>query len=218
MSSINIIIIEKTGQIREQIIKSFDESELYKKAGFKTNDGFKCHTEWNIVDLNGKSYLISVYGKINGRANQENKYDFPPPIDNTLFFGNCVLVNKRNNLPVNISCKEWNAIYEYLFGGFEDIDNEESNESEEDYDSDIELNKFGYEKDGFVVDDDEEEEEEEDDEDEIIKNKIKKSKTKSKSLLGTKKQAKIVVPIIENDLTINNLLGCTNELTEESYI
>jgi len=223
MSSISIIIIEKTGQIREQSIKSFDENELYKKAGFKTSDGFKCHTVWNIDQLNQQSYSISVYGKTNGRANQENKYDFPPPIDSTLFFGNCILVNKCNNLPSNISCKEWNSIYEHLFGGFEDINNDDSNESEEDCDSDIELNKFGYEKDGFVIDEDEEEDDDYDDDEEedIIKNKKKKSKVKSKSLLGTKKSSKTtvpVIPIIDNDFIIDNLLGCTNELTEENYI
>jgi len=80
-----VIIIEKTGSIKELNIKNYNEEELYKKTGFKSSDGFKIATTWNVV-VKEKSYIISVYGKTNGRANSENKYEFPPPIDNTLFF------------------------------------------------------------------------------------------------------------------------------------
>ena len=43
-------------------------------------------TEWN-VKCDSKKYFIEVYAKTEGRTNSENKYDFPPPIDNALFFG-----------------------------------------------------------------------------------------------------------------------------------
>ena len=46
---------------------------------------------------------------------------------------------------------EWKKIYEFLFGGFEDLGSEE--ESEEDYVAPENLTKHGYEKDGFVVED-----------------------------------------------------------------
>jgi N-acetylglutamate synthase-like GNAT family acetyltransferase len=35
MSSLNIIIIEKTGILKSLLVKEFDESELFKKCGFK---------------------------------------------------------------------------------------------------------------------------------------------------------------------------------------
>ena len=187
MAPLSILIIEKTGTVKETAIKSFDESELYKKAGFKTADGFKCHTTWDIEELDGASYSISVYGKTNGRANQENKYEFPPPIDNTLFFGSCVIINKQAEIPTSITSKEWDKIYDHLYGGFEDLGEEDSEEESDDEDDDVIKTKAGYAKDGFVVDDDYVEEEDDiseevsDDNDESEDNNYRKTKASKKS-------------------------------------
>ena len=184
MAPLSILIIEKTGTVKETTIKSFDETELYKKAGFKSSEGFKCHTTWDIEELDGKSYSISVYGKTSGRANQENKYEFPPPIDNTLFFGSCVIINKQAEIPTSITSKEWDKIYDHLYGGFEDLGEEDSEEESED-DDDIPRTKSGYAKDGFVVDDNDDDDEEaseeiseeaSDDDDDGKYKKTKKSK------------------------------------------
>jgi len=201
MAPLSILIIEKTGTIKETIIKSFDETELYKKAGFKTADGFKCHTTWDIDDLDGASYSISVYGKTNGRANQENKYEFPPPIDNTLFFGSCVIINKRSDVLTNITSKEWDKIYDHLYGGFEDLGEEDSedDESDDESDDDVVKTKSGYAKDGFVVDDDvveeddessEENSEDNDEDDEIPRTKKSKNTKPKKIILKRKPQSK----------------------------
>jgi hypothetical protein len=221
--SVTVLIVEKSGNIKEQNIK-FDENELYKKAGHSSQTGFKCYTEWNIENLNDKSYNISVYGKTNGRANSENKYEFPPPIDNTLFFGNCVIVNKHNNIPVSITGDEWDDIYEYLYGGFEDLGDEDSEEDEEDEEG-IPLTKQGYVKDGFIVDDDDIDEEDEyedeaDDEEEVS---IKKSKSKSKPKKITTKKTSKKTEKPENVFKIvqeqeSNYLDCTSELEEEEYV
>lgn len=225
MSNVTILIVEKTGTIKEQVIKFTNEEELYKKAGFKTNAGFKVYTEWNIDNLKDKQFSIRVYGKTKGQANQENKYEFPPPIDNTLFFGSCIIMNYSDNKPKDITLPEWETIYEHLFGGFEDI-KEEDTEDEEDMDEDEDLptTKYGYVKDGFVVDDDEEDdedaEEEEDveeevqDEDEVYV--VKKKKT-AKSKTSTKRKSTKTTKKIEisNDL---NILECTDELNEEEYV
>jgi len=225
--SVTILIVEKSGNIKEQNIK-FDENELYKKAGHSSQTGFKSYTEWNIEDLNNKSYNISVYGKTNGRANSENKYEFPPPIDNTLFFGNCVIVNKSNNTPVSITCDEWDNIYEYLYGGFEDL-GEEDSEEEEDDDEGIPLTKQGYAKDGFIVDDDEdvEDDDEYEDEEEVcikkskskkpVKNLIKKPAKKTTSKKGEKaEKPENVFKIAQQQES--NYLDCTSELVEEEYV
>ena len=220
--SVTVLIVEKSGNIKEQNIK-FDENELYKKAGHSSQTGFKCYTEWNIENLNDKSYNISVYGKTNGRANSENKYEFPPPIDNTLFFGNCVIVNKHNNIPVSITGDEWDDIYEYLYGGFEDLGDEDSEEDEEDEEG-IPLTKQGYAKDGFIVDDDDidEEDEYEDEADDEEELSIKKSKSKSNpKKITTKKTSKKsekpenVFKIVQEQ---SNYLDCTSELEEEEYV
>lgn len=157
-----IIIIEKNGNVKEMEIKNFKEEELFKKCGFKKSEDFLKHHEWN-VKIDGNKYLIMMYGKNEGRANSENKYDFPPPIDSKLFFGNCALVakvkkdeNKYNY--INLSHNLWNKIYEKLFGGFEDLAvNAIIDENEEDELATVPKNKKtkdGYLKDGFVVDSD----------------------------------------------------------------
>lgn len=124
----------------------------------------------------GLDQHISLYAKTNGRAGQENKYDFPPPVDERLFFGTCALVGKSvNGLAVDLCEDDWEEIYEFLFGGFEDIGSEDS----EDMDTEDELEaiskaqgvvvkqtKQGYAKDGFIVDDDEEDEDFEESDDE----------------------------------------------------
>jgi hypothetical protein len=226
----SIIIVEKLGNIKSVQLKNYDESELYKKAGFKTADGFKCHTNWT-VEIESKKYVICVYGKTNGKANQENKYEFPPPIDNTLFFGNCVIVKKLESDPSKIADlteSGWNTIYETLYGGFEDLGDEDSDDDDSDEDPGLPRTKNGYVKDGFVVDDDEDEDEdddedddEEDEEDEVYvkktsakaKAKAKNTKTNAiKSIFDLKSIEELATPSQEN------YLGCTSELVEEDYV
>jgi len=235
---VTILIVEKQGTIKEQVLKTFDESELYKKAGLKTPDGFKCHAQWKIDEVNNVPYSIHVYGKTTGRANQENKYEFPPPIDNTLFFGSCIIVNKQNDKACDLSESEWESIYEFLYGGFEEI-GEDDSETESESDDDVPRTKSGYVKDDFVVDDDEveedeedeEEEEEEDDEEEEVY--VKKSKKASKAKKTAKPKAatepkrgkgkKKAETELENVfIKATNAeelyLDCASELTEEAYV
>lgn len=237
-----IIIIEKSGSVKEQNIKDYVESELYKKAGYKTSEGFVKHTVWK-VELGQTKYNIEVYGKTTGRANQENKYDFPPPIDNTLFFGSCVVINKtETNEIANLTNKEWESIYEKLFGGFDDIGSEDSEDEEDEDEDHIPRTKEGYVKDGFIVDDDEDEEDEDeededeededeededddDDEDDDTCKRKRRKKTKSPAKKVAKKMAKRTTNIKAAlasipTITQNNqeiFLDCTSELTEEEY-
>lgn len=157
--SLIILLVEKTGTLKTLQMKEYNESELYKKCGFKKPDGFAKQTEW-IVKHDSKKYVVSMYAKTEGKANCENKYDFPPPIDSILFFGTCAIVcevqdgetKKWENLTVEL----WEKLYEQLFGGFEDlITTEDADNEDEDELMDIpdeKKTKDGYLKDGFVVD------------------------------------------------------------------
>jgi len=157
---LNIIIVEKSGILKVLSIKDYKEEELYKKCGFKKKEDFIKQNEWT-VKYDNKKYFIEVYAKKNGRANSENKYDFPPPIDSTLFFGNCAILafikkEDNTNLYVDLSLELWNKIYEKLFGGFEDLSTtaieDENEEDELDKIPKEKKTKQGYLKDGFVVD------------------------------------------------------------------
>jgi hypothetical protein len=232
-----ILIIDKTGVITESTIKNFVEDELYKKAGMKTNKNFSQQTEWGI-ELNGKKYNIRLYGKTSGQAGQENKYEFPPPIDTTLFFGKCILVNIINEKPLNLSQKEWTSIYEELYGGFEDVGSNDSDEEDEDEEDDLlPTTKEGYVKDGFIVDDsveedsdDSESDEEEEDVDEESEDEIKQKKSKSaakpkpaktvqlKALKPPTTRCSKATKIQPTEVIHNNYLDCKCELEEEPYL
>lgn len=217
MSSVSVIVIEKGGNIKELKVKSFDETELYKKCGFKTPNDFKQHTCWDNIKVNNIIYNIHVYGKTVGRANQENKYEFPPPIDKILFFGSCVLVNKVNNIPQNLTSKEWKNIYNQLYGGFEDLDVDVSDESE-DSDDNLPKTKSGYVKDEFIVDDDYEDEDEDDNsytDAPKIKRKSKKPATiHPKNKVRSKTSTVVIVSDNEEDTVYSNDI----ELEEEEYL
>ena len=159
---LNVIIVEKNAALKMLSIKEFKEEELFKKCGFKKADDFTKQTQWNIK-LNGSKYIVDVYAKTEGRANSENKYDFPPPIDTKLFFGNCAIISKKQDLSdegkfkyTNLSLDLWEKMYEKLFGGFEDLTMtaiEDENEIDELENVPKEKKtKNGYLKDGFVVD------------------------------------------------------------------
>ena len=161
------VVINKNGDIEEVTLKDDNKDNYYKLCKFRKPDGFEKQTTWNInAKIKGEKvkYQIELWARDNGKANTENKYDFPPPVDNDLFFGNCLLVNydMENNTHKDISKPEWKAIYEKLFGGFEDLDDmANADENEEDELENIPAHmktKQGYLKDNFVVDDEEEEE------------------------------------------------------------
>ena len=150
-----VLIVDKLTTIKEQEIDNIHD--LYKKCGFRKVNGFEKHHTW-VVNLNNKTYRVSVFGKTDGRAGMENKYELPPPIDNTLFFGKIAIVIEDDILSIEL----WNKIYEKLFGGFinlEDTDGEEEEDELDEYPDEMKT-KTGYLKDDFVVSDNELEEEE----------------------------------------------------------
>jgi len=167
--NISVIIVDKSASLKSLTIKEYKEDELYKKCGFKKSDGFVKQTEWG-VKMDGKKYVVAVFAKAEGKANSENKYDFPPPVDTVLFFGSCALVcsvkKDENNWELtSLSLELWEKMYEKLFGGFEDLaatcEQDEEEEDELDSIPASKKTKHGYLKDGFVVDSDSSDDKEE---------------------------------------------------------
>jgi hypothetical protein len=207
---LSIILVEKTGQLKLLNIKDYSSDDLYKKCGFKKAEGFVKQVDWN-VKINGSKYMVSLYAKSDGKANTENKYDFPPPVDKNLYFGTCALVcsirdEKHNYNLSNLSLELWEKIYEKLFGGFEDlaITNAED-EDEEDELLNIPKSKKtkigGYLKDGFVVDDEDEDDNESTDDSEDLEDSEESLDVDDKN---------------QNDI-IDNIENMGSELSEESY-
>lgn len=217
MSSVRLLIVEKNGTIKESVLKTWNEEELYKKAGFKNGQGFELATTWKVDDINKKSYTINVYGKTDGRATQENKYEFPPPIDETLFFGSCLIVNMRDDKPVSLTSAEWTCIYEKLYGGFESLGEEDSEEDSDEYD-DVPKTKSGYAKDGFIVDDEDDDEDYEDSDESVEVVPPPKKKTTKKTSKKSEKDVVLDNVFMEFSNELDELLESTKELEKEDYL
>lgn len=176
---VKVLKVHKSGKLEELSYQYDDDTQIYKVMNCKNDNEISCYVKWEMKDKKERLCNYCVYGKTNGKANHENKYDFPPPIDNTLFYDSCIIVKMYKDKFKNLTVQEWEQIYEELFGGFEDIGDEDSEFSEDDEEDNLDRTQSGYVKDDFIVDDDEvedyedddfEEEEEEDSENETLSN------------------------------------------------
>jgi hypothetical protein len=154
----SIVIVEKGGDLKALEYKSTSTDELYKKCSFKKSEGFGKVSEWTYSKKGENMITVELWARSDGQANQENKYDFPPPADNELFFGNCALLARDSNMNIiDLTVERWNKVYEHLFGGFETLaDNEDEDEDEEDELDHVPSSmktKDGYLKDGFIIED-----------------------------------------------------------------
>ena len=113
----SILIVDKTGQFSN--VKTSNTDNLYKKIGLKTETGFTKHCEWNVSTQEYSNLYVDFYGKKIGKATYENKYEFPPPIDNQIFFGKCILVaytKKNKNMSyISLTQELWLEIYSNLY-------------------------------------------------------------------------------------------------------
>lgn len=148
------IIIDKSGKVNEKTSKNLIIDDLYKKSGFRKNIGFNNIHTWNL-NFDKTNYNIKLYGKTTGKNNLINNYDFPPPIDSMLLYGNlCIVSVDNDNNILSLSLNLWNSIYNHLFKGFEDITDESESENElENIPQDFKT-KNGYLKNNFIVDSD----------------------------------------------------------------
>jgi len=171
--AVSLVLIETNGTLKTLKAKEVSLDTLYKKCGFRVNDDFLCRHTWNVTlpsasgssttsgsSTNKEQYSVSLWAKKTGKANFENKYDLPPPLDKELFFGTCALVRTQapsaacDSVLLDLTKEKWLKIYEQLFGGFEDIGDED--EFSEDELANVDpalLTKDGYLKDDFVVSD-----------------------------------------------------------------
>lgn len=232
----SLVLIESNGTTKTLKSKEITNENLYKKCGFRVSDDFiKRHT-WR-VKLKGddERYIVSLWAKKTGKANFENKYDFPPPVDNELYFGTCALVrtNEEGEF-IDLTKNLWEKIYEKLFGGFEDLGEEDeySEDELENVDPKL-LTSHGYLKDDFVVSD----KEQIDDSPPDTPVTMKKADTIIKKVIKAKESTKSTAPalapapahakvkrasskkaVIEEKEEENQTDESMSELEEEAYI
>ena len=220
---VKLVLIHKNGSIKDTTVKTFKLAELYKKCKFRNDSDFVGRATWK----NGDNF-VTLFAKDSGRAGGENKYDLPPPIDTTLYFGTMVVISHGQNVPTDENVKDitaegWKALYARLFKGFEDL-GEVDSFSEEEYHDPETLTKQGYLKDGFVVEDgvvsksdDSEEEEEYTGEDEADEDDSDKDdddeEEDEEAAYG--KESDVEVPMVEDDDDDDEGEWVSEEDTEE---
>jgi len=149
-----IVILQKDGSSNTKEVRDASVENLYKRVGLRTQGSFAKRIAWK-VGCDGNNIYLSLYAKDTGNAGQENKTELPPPIDKVLYFGRIAIVASRDNDgddPVDLPLDVWKNVRNKLFGGFEDLGDDDSSESEDEIAPEM-MTKHGYEKDGFVVDD-----------------------------------------------------------------
>lgn len=210
----SLILVDKTGKLKSIKTDGLDLEALCKKCGFKSIDGFALAHTWSVI-FNSIEYKLCLYGKTTGRANTENKYEFPPPMDNTLFFGSCVVLNMENGVVADMSVKEFEDIMEHLYGGFEDVGSEDTESEDEEESVDLPKTKEGYVKDDFIVDsDDEDEDDEESEESDESELESEEEIVKPKRKAAPKPKA----PSQKKEKQANIIIECSDELEEEEYL
>ena len=149
------IIVKKTGelkvvkingvskvsevQIENKHIVSVFNSNIRNSKNFKEN--FKRYCDWELDE-----YVISIFGSKEGKAGSENKFDWPPPEDTDIYFGEILIIKSKDNIIQDINKNIFSEFIDISFGGFEDLG---SKDTEEEYDPTLDV----YESD-FVVNDD----------------------------------------------------------------
>ena len=171
---IPIVVVERNGDLRASSINAYAPLELAKKCKFKTAAGFEVRAEWAYSGSGSGSgkddrFMVELWAREDGNAGQENKYEFPPPVDTILFFGACALVAKdmsSQHCIIPLTLEKWDKMYNFLFGGFDSLINCNDDDDEEDELESIPAHrktKDGYLKDGFVVDSSSSDNEDDDD-------------------------------------------------------
>ena len=118
---VKAVLVDKAGEIKAVNLK-VEKDELYKKCKYKSNDSFTLRHTWKVDKsltrkIGDEVKYVSIYAKDTGRANMENKYDLPPPVDNALYFG-CLIMLGHNTRNV-LSEEEYNDANAKMKGGEE---------------------------------------------------------------------------------------------------
>jgi len=167
---VQCVAIDKQNN-KKNVKINVNSDQYYKKCKLRSVKDFDYRHSWKIKE-DGENRYLSIFAKNNGRANTENKCELPPPLDNQLYFGTMLVVKHKEEGKydmddlIELTVENWEKHYNKLYGGFEDLGEEDSYSSEESIDPEL-LTKEGYSKeDGFVVESDEEIIDDEGDEDE----------------------------------------------------
>ncbi len=162
------VLLQAKGEIKkcklaDSLYASIDEQKLMtllKRKQIPSQLGVYKYNNMNLY----------LFGYKEGRAGTENKHELPPPCDETLFFGDILVIASKgsvwNQEFQSFLPEMYNTFYEKAFGGFENLDDDEEDEESSDEEAEIEeiLEEIPEEKEDEDDDDESESESEEEEE------------------------------------------------------
>jgi len=87
-----------------------------------------------------KNLTLFLFGYTKGKAGTENKHELPPPHDETLAFGDIVIVVSKDERsfanPILFKVSDYELFYSKVFGGFEEL---EDYDDDDDFEEDIDI-------------------------------------------------------------------------------
>ena len=96
---VKFLKIETDGTMIESDYTDLDN--LYKKCGFRKADGFE-----KMI----KEGEIEVWGRSKGKGSHRNLFIFPFSAQNGEIFGNCAIIRKMKEEPVDLTEKFWESL------------------------------------------------------------------------------------------------------------
>lgn len=146
----SMIIIDMDGKEEQEYIQTNDLTRISMLCGFKKNaDHFKHIHAWLIdknehcFDDNDKDMFLHVYASTKGYHENINKFELPPPIDNTLYYGYIAIVLEDEDHQVcHLDINTWKQCYEILCDGFYELGDTDTEEDEGDTEEEDENNEY----------------------------------------------------------------------------
>ena len=147
MSVVPVLLLTQKAEVKSSKITLGNSKELTLKH---IQTYCKKKTEVEVIGTYGyKGITLFLFGFTKGKAGSENKHELPPPHDNTLVFGDIILVASKSDTsfaqPINFKVDDYEQFYSKAFGGFEDLDDDdeefEEEEEEEEVDEEVEVDE-----------------------------------------------------------------------------
>ena len=140
-----VIILTKNAEIKEFNVQEEIDINNLDINRWEINTGLE---KFERVDYQYNGDIISLYGWKQGHLSEINRTELPPPEDNTLYFGDVIIIRSNNGDVLDLTEEQYHEFYEAVHGGFESLGEE---------DTDTEPDVSDYERNSFIVSDNDEE-------------------------------------------------------------
>ena len=161
-ASVQVLLLTQKAEVKEVTLNTAPNGSITMGM---LQALLKKKTELELIGTyKNSSQTLFLFGYTTGKAGTENKHELPPPHDNTLCFGDIIMLastdEKSWSNPVPLKSGDYETFYTRAFGGFEDLDSEEEDEPEPEVEAEAEA-EVEVEEEEEVEEEDEEEEGEE---------------------------------------------------------